>query len=47
MWRHLAPHDALRPWHRRAMVGKVGFHDGQQQVVSTLCSGAWRWWLVG
>ena len=29
MWRHLTPHDALRLWHRRAVVGKVIFHDGQ------------------
>ena len=25
MWRHLAPHDALRPWQRRDMVGRDGF----------------------
>ena len=25
MWKHLAPHDAPRPWQRRAMVGKDGF----------------------
>ena len=30
MWRHLAPHDAPRPWQRRAMVGKDGCDDGQQ-----------------
>ena len=35
MWRHLAPHDAPRPWQRRAMVGKDGWDDGQQQVVHT------------
>ena len=45
MWRHLAPHDALRPWQRRAMVGIDGFDDGQRQVVLTLYSGAWHWWL--
>ena len=45
MWRHLAPHDALRPWQRRAMVGIDGFDDGQQQVVLTLYGGAWHWWL--
>ena len=36
MWRHLAPHDALRPWQRRVIVGRDGFDDGQQQVVLTL-----------
>ena len=25
MWRHLAPHDAPRPWQRRAMVGRDKF----------------------
>ena len=45
MWRHLTPHDAPRPWQRGAMVGRVGFHKGWQQVVSTLCGGAWHWWL--
>ena len=30
MWRHFAPHDALRPWQRRAMVGRDGCDDGQQ-----------------
>ena len=25
IWRHLAPHDAPRPWQRRAMVGRGGF----------------------
>ena len=46
MWRHLAPHDAPRPWQRMAMVGKDGFDDvEQQQVVLTLCDGAWHWWL--
>ena len=45
MWRHLTPHDAPRPWQRRAMVGRVGFNDGQQQVVLTLFGGAWHGWL--
>ena len=27
------------------MVGKDGCDDGQQQVVLTLCGGAWHWWL--
>ena len=30
MWRHLAPHDAPRPWQMRAMVGRDSFDDGQQ-----------------
>ena len=38
-------HDALRPWQRKAMVGKDGYDNGQQQVVLTLCGGAWHWWL--
>ena len=45
IWRHLAPHYALRPWQRRAMVGRDGGDDGQQQVVLTLCGGALNWWL--
>ena len=45
MWRHLAPYDTPRPWQRRAMVGKVGFDDEQQQVVLTLLGGAWHWFL--
>ena len=40
MWGHLAPHDAPRPWQRKAMVGRVSFDDGQQQVVLTLLDGA-------
>ena len=43
MWRHLAPHDAPRPWQRRAMVDRGGFgDDGQQQVVLALCDSAWH-----
>ena len=45
MWRHLTPHDAPRPWQRRAMVDRDGFDVGQQQVVLTLWDGAWQWWL--
>ena len=45
MWRNLTPHDAPRPWQRRAMAGRDGYDDGQQQVVLTLCGGAWHWWL--
>ena len=45
MWRHLAPHGAPRPWQKRAMVGKNGYDDGQQQVMQTLCGGARHWWL--
>ena len=47
MWRRHAPHDAPRPWHRKSMVGRVGFHDGWQQVVLTLYGGACHWWLSG
>ena len=39
------PYDALRPWQRKAMVSRDGFHDGQQQVMLTLRDGAWHWWL--
>ena len=42
MWRHLTPHDAPRPWQRRATVDRDGFDDGQQQVVLILCDGAWH-----
>ena len=46
MWRHLAPHDAPRPWQRRGpQWAEMHFDDGQQQVVLTLCGGAWHWWL--
>ena len=45
MWRHLTPHDAPRPWQRRAIVGRNGYDGGQQQVMLTLCGGAWHWWL--
>ena len=44
MWRHIAPHDAPRPWQRRATVDRVCFNDGQQQVVLTLFGGAWHGW---
>ena len=27
------------------MVGRVGFDDGQIQVVLTLLGGVWHWWL--
>ena len=45
MWRHLAPHGAPRPWQKRAMVGKDGYDDRQQQVMQTLCGGARHWWF--
>ena len=47
VWRHLATHDAPRPWQSGTMVGRVGFDDGQQLVVLTIFGGAWQWWLVG
>ena len=34
MWRHLAPHDAPRPWQSRAMVGRVGFKMGGSNGVN-------------
>lgn len=46
MWRHLTPHDAPRPWHRRAMVGKDGFMMGSSRWCPPLCGGALHWWLV-
>ena len=42
MWRHLATHDAPRPWQSGTMVGRVGFDDGQQLVVLTIFGGAWQ-----
>ena len=47
MWRHLASHDAPKPWQIGAMVRRVGFDHGWKQVVLTPCVGAWHWWLIG
>ena len=47
MWRHLAPHGAPRPWHGRAMVGRVGFMMGGRRWCQPLSGGAWHWWLDG
>lgn len=34
MWRHLARHDAPRPWQSRAIVGRVGFKMGGNSGVN-------------
>ena len=46
MWRRLAPHDALRPWQNRAMVGRVSFKMGDSRWYRPLSGGAWHWWLA-
>ena len=46
MWGYLTLHDAPRPWHRRAMVGRDGLVMGGSRWCQPLRGGAWHWWLV-